>query len=172
MRRRWIVTLSGSSNRSRLKCDETLHLQSTRRVSISCRRCRMRKGPLVPVISARTVRFHYEKHHKGYVEKLNTLVAEEGLQHVPLVELIRRTHGDAESRRDIQQCGAGMESQLLLAMPQAYQSRDGQQPDRRARSHDQRHLRQLRCAQDGAGRPSDDAVRERLGLARAQRQTD
>jgi Fe-Mn family superoxide dismutase len=49
---------------------------------------------LVPVISARTVRFHYEKHHKGYVEKLNTLVAEEGLQHVPLVELIRRTHGD------------------------------------------------------------------------------
>jgi Fe-Mn family superoxide dismutase len=51
---------------------------------------------LAPVISVRTVRFHYEKHHKGYVEKLNALIAEHGMQDVPLVELIRRTHGDAE----------------------------------------------------------------------------
>jgi Fe-Mn family superoxide dismutase len=51
---------------------------------------------LAPVISVRTVRFHYEKHHKGYVDKLNTLIAEHGLQHVTLVEIIRRTHGDPE----------------------------------------------------------------------------
>ena len=50
---------------------------------------------LAPVISARTVRFHYEKHHQGYVDKLNTLVAEQELEQIPLVELIRRTHGDA-----------------------------------------------------------------------------
>ena len=50
---------------------------------------------LAPIISARTVRFHYEKHHRGYVDKLNTLVAEQEVEQVPLVELIRRTHGDA-----------------------------------------------------------------------------
>ena len=50
---------------------------------------------LAPIISARTVRFHYEKHHKGYVDKLNTLVAEHEVEQVPLVELIRRTYGDA-----------------------------------------------------------------------------
>jgi len=49
---------------------------------------------LAPIISARTVRFHYEKHHKSYVDKLNTLVAEQEVEEVPLVELIRRTRGD------------------------------------------------------------------------------
>jgi Fe-Mn family superoxide dismutase len=49
---------------------------------------------LVPIISARTVRFHYEKHHKGYVDKLNALMAEEDMGEISLVELIRRTHGD------------------------------------------------------------------------------
>ena len=51
---------------------------------------------LAPVISARTIQFHYGKHHQGYVEKLNTLIAEQQMLHIPLVELIRRTHGDAD----------------------------------------------------------------------------
>lgn len=51
---------------------------------------------LAPVISVRTVRLHYEKHHKGYVDKLNALIAEEGMESLPLVELIRQTDGDAE----------------------------------------------------------------------------
>lgn len=51
---------------------------------------------LAPIISARTVQFHYEKHHKGYVDKLNTLMAEQGMQQLPLVELIRHTHAKAD----------------------------------------------------------------------------
>ena len=51
---------------------------------------------LAPVISARTVRFHYGQHHKGYVDKLNSLVAEHHIQELPLVELIRRTHDRAD----------------------------------------------------------------------------
>src|SRR2546429_697536 len=31
---------------------------------------------LAPIISARTVGFHHGKHHKGYVDKVNELVAE------------------------------------------------------------------------------------------------
>jgi len=52
------------------------------------------QNALAPIISARTVRFHYGKHHKGYVHKLNTLVQERGIREVSLVELIRRTHGN------------------------------------------------------------------------------
>jgi Fe-Mn family superoxide dismutase len=48
---------------------------------------------LTPIISARTLRFHHGKHHKGYVDKLNTLVLQRGIQDVSLVELIRRAHG-------------------------------------------------------------------------------
>jgi Fe-Mn family superoxide dismutase len=48
---------------------------------------------LAPIISARTLRFHHGKHHKGYVDKLNTLVLQRGIQDVSLVELIHRTRG-------------------------------------------------------------------------------
>ncbi len=48
---------------------------------------------LTPIISARTLRFHHGKHHKGYVDKLNTLVLQRGIQDASLVELIRRSHG-------------------------------------------------------------------------------
>jgi len=48
---------------------------------------------LAPVISARTLRFHHGKHHKGYVDKLNALVLQREIQDVPLVELIKRSHG-------------------------------------------------------------------------------
>jgi Fe-Mn family superoxide dismutase len=33
------------------------------------------ENALEPVISARTISFHYGKHHKAYVDKLNELVA-------------------------------------------------------------------------------------------------
>ena len=33
------------------------------------------ENALDPVISAETVALHYGKHHKGYVDKLNTLIA-------------------------------------------------------------------------------------------------
>jgi Fe-Mn family superoxide dismutase len=52
------------------------------------------ENALAPIISARTVQFHYGKHHRGYVDKLNLLVEERKIREVSLVDLIRRTHGN------------------------------------------------------------------------------
>jgi Fe-Mn family superoxide dismutase len=48
---------------------------------------------LDPVISAQTIGFHYGKHHKGYVDTLNKLVAGTDLANLPLEKIIARTAG-------------------------------------------------------------------------------
>lgn len=48
---------------------------------------------LEPVISAKTLSFHYEKHHKAYVDKVNSLVAGTPLAELTLEALILRTAG-------------------------------------------------------------------------------
>ena len=54
---------------------------------------------LEPVISARTVGFHYGKHHKTYVDTLNKLVA--GTRHADMkLEQIVRTTANRESEKD------------------------------------------------------------------------
>ncbi len=50
---------------------------------------------LEPHISARTIGFHYGKHHKGYVDKLNELVAGTPLADTPLDGIVKATAGDA-----------------------------------------------------------------------------
>ena len=47
-------------------------------------------------MSERTVRLHYEKHHKGYVDKLNKLVEGTPLAKLALEEVIHETADDAE----------------------------------------------------------------------------
>ncbi|MBL0941917.1 MAG: superoxide dismutase [Alphaproteobacteria bacterium] len=49
---------------------------------------------LEPHISARTLEFHYGKHHQGYVTKLNELVQGQDLENFSLEEIIKRTAGD------------------------------------------------------------------------------
>lgn len=49
------------------------------------------ENALEPVISARTVGFHYGKHHKGYVDNLNKLIAGTGTEGLPLERIIRDT---------------------------------------------------------------------------------
>ena len=51
---------------------------------------------LDPVISARTMSFHYGKHHKAYVDNLNKLVAGTDLSETPLEDLIKGTAGKAD----------------------------------------------------------------------------
>lgn len=48
---------------------------------------------LEPVISARTLGFHYGKHHKGYLDKLNKLVAGTAYADLSLEKLITATAG-------------------------------------------------------------------------------
>jgi superoxide dismutase, Fe-Mn family len=49
------------------------------------------ENALEPVISARTVGFHYGKHHKGYLDNLNKLIAGTDYSDLSLEEIIRGT---------------------------------------------------------------------------------
>jgi Fe-Mn family superoxide dismutase len=51
---------------------------------------------LGPVISAQTIGFHYGKHHKGYVDNLNKLVAGTEFANLPLDKIITETVGKAD----------------------------------------------------------------------------
>lgn len=51
---------------------------------------------LEPVISERTLSFHYGRHHRDYVDKLNKLVAGTPFADLPLDTLIVRTAGNAD----------------------------------------------------------------------------
>ena len=49
---------------------------------------------LEPAISAKTLKFHHDKHHKAYIEKTNKLVAEKGLTGRSLESVIKSTTGE------------------------------------------------------------------------------
>ena len=53
---------------------------------------------LAPVISANTIGFHYGKHHKGYVDNLNKMIAEKekGFAGWPLDKIVAETAGKPE----------------------------------------------------------------------------
>ena len=48
---------------------------------------------LDPYISERTMDYHFNKHHKGYFDKLNTLIAGTEYENLPLETLVRSTQG-------------------------------------------------------------------------------
>jgi len=54
------------------------------------------ENALEPVITAKTIGFHYGKHHKGYVDNLNKLIAGTEYADLPLEKIIMRTAGQAE----------------------------------------------------------------------------
>ena len=54
------------------------------------------ENALEPVISTNTLRFHYGKHHKTYVDNLNKFTAETEFAGKPLEEIITSTAGKAD----------------------------------------------------------------------------
>ncbi|HEX4160389.1 MAG TPA: superoxide dismutase [Rhizomicrobium sp.] len=58
------------------------------------------EGALAPTISARTVEFHYHKHHKTYVETLNKLVADSRYADMKLEQIIRTTAGSTTEKEN------------------------------------------------------------------------
>ena len=54
------------------------------------------ENALDPVISTNTIGFHYGKHHKGYVDTLNKLIAGTELANHSLEKLIAETAGKAD----------------------------------------------------------------------------
>lgn len=58
------------------------------------------ESALAPVISARTIGFHYGKHHKAYVETLNGLVAGTRYADMPLERVVRATADAAAGSKE------------------------------------------------------------------------
>jgi Fe-Mn family superoxide dismutase len=56
------------------------------------------KSDLEPVISRRTVEFHYDKHHAGYVKKLNELTKGTPFATMTLEDVIKATSGKPERK--------------------------------------------------------------------------
>ncbi len=54
------------------------------------------ENALEPVITAKTMSFHYGKHHKGYVDNLNKLIAGTELADLSLEKIITSTVGQSE----------------------------------------------------------------------------
>ncbi len=51
------------------------------------------KDALEPVISAKTLEFHYGKHLQAYVDNLNKLLPGSGLEELPLEEIVKQSSG-------------------------------------------------------------------------------
>ena len=51
------------------------------------------KDALDPVISARTLEFHYGKHLQAYVDNLNKLLPASGLEELPLEDIVAKSTG-------------------------------------------------------------------------------
>jgi len=51
------------------------------------------ENALEPVISGKTLSFHYGKHHRTYVETANKLIAGTEIAHLPLDQIVRATAG-------------------------------------------------------------------------------
>jgi superoxide dismutase, Fe-Mn family len=56
------------------------------------------ESALEPVVSARTISFHYGKHHKAYVDKLNELVAGTSYEQLSLEEIVRKSAGNDKDK--------------------------------------------------------------------------
>ena len=57
------------------------------------------ENALEPVMSARTLSFHYGKHHRAYVNKLNELVRGTRYEQMPLERVIVETAGHPDSQK-------------------------------------------------------------------------
>jgi Fe-Mn family superoxide dismutase len=57
------------------------------------------QAALAPTISARTIEFHYGKHHQAYVTKLNELVAGTRFADLALEQVIKETANGEENRK-------------------------------------------------------------------------
>jgi Fe-Mn family superoxide dismutase len=54
------------------------------------------EGALAPYISEETISFHYGKHHQGYVNKTNAMIAGTEFEKASLEEIIKGTAGKAD----------------------------------------------------------------------------
>jgi Fe-Mn family superoxide dismutase len=51
------------------------------------------RNALEPLISKETIDFHYDKHHRGYLNQLNSLIKNTPFEHLSLTETMMRSNG-------------------------------------------------------------------------------
>ena len=73
------------------------------------------ENALEPVISAKTISFHYGKHHKAYVDKLNELIDGTPYDEMSLEDDRQEVGQGRQGQGDLQQRRPGLEPRLLLA---------------------------------------------------------
>ena len=56
------------------------------------------ENALEPVVSAKTISFHYGKHHKAYVDNLNRLVVGTPYEQMDLEEIVKKSAGTTRTR--------------------------------------------------------------------------
>src|SRR5216683_91346 len=54
---------------------------------------------LAPIISAKTISFHYGKHHKAYVDKLNELIEGTPYADMSLEDIIKKSAKDEKAKK-------------------------------------------------------------------------
>ena len=54
------------------------------------------KNELEPTISEKTIEFHYGKHHKAYVDKVNELIKDTEFSDMSLEEIIKNSYGNQD----------------------------------------------------------------------------
>jgi Fe-Mn family superoxide dismutase len=63
------------------------------------------EGALAPTISAKTMSFHYGKHHKAYVDKLNELAVGTEFADMKLEDVVRATFGKSAKQEIFNNAG-------------------------------------------------------------------
>lgn len=72
-----------------MKVEELVHLDE----SIGASKLPYSQGALSPFLSKETLTFHYGKHYKGYVKKLNKLIKGTEFEKMELEEIIKKSSG-------------------------------------------------------------------------------
>jgi Fe-Mn family superoxide dismutase len=65
-----------------------------KKMSISLPNLPFPRNSLEPFLSAKTLEFHHDKHHNGYVQNANKLIAGTDYEKMNAEEIIRKTAGD------------------------------------------------------------------------------
>ena len=120
---------------------------------------------LVPVISATTIGFHYGKHHRAYVDNLNKAVADTDYAHKSLDDIVKATASDPARVGIFNNAAQDWNHTFYW---NSMRPNGGGMPTGAIADHVEDSFRRLRQVPAGVRHRSRDAVRQRLGLARAR----
>src|ERR1035437_4722744 len=120
------------------------------------------ENALEQVITAKTMSFHYGKHHKGYVDNLNKLIAGTDYADLSLEKIITSTAGQPERFAIFNNAAQNLELRVLL---EKYETEGRRRTARCTQAENRGILRQRRRLQEGACQRGRFTVRKWLGLA-------